>query len=1035
MSGSSISLRTSKFNNLRGNKITTLVSYGIGISLDYSSRNNVTNNQINTFGHDAEGISLTSNSFYNNLSSNTINLAGKNAWGIYVGEVSLYNNIEKNKISTSGENGCGIALEASYVISISNNTINTSGDNGWGIVIWRDPAAGPSMTDEITNNTINTFGKRAYGIYVYRSIVDNIINNQIYTSDQNAYGIYIYKTLNINLLNNIINTSGVRGYGIYQYNSLDNTLTSNTINTFGSRGDGIYFQQSSNNEMIENRINTSGGAYGIFLYQNSNQNELIRNNIKTKNENGHGIYIYDSDNSYLSNCNITTIGTNSNGLYLKGKSATITNSTILTNPSSYGIITINEGEIIATNCSFTTVSVTSDGGGILKVKNYLTILVYDDDSITPISDVDIEVRDNNAQIYASTGYGGSDSTTNSNGRTESIIVTDCWYYYSNYATENITKIKVKKEFTDLWEVVRSDVDMSTSHTEIFYHDITAPSIPTGLKVTRVPGTNSLNISWDLNQDTVKYKLYSNKTGQWEILSNVIHPQNWTLDEDLPDKTWYYYKIQALDKVDLSSELSEAVNYYLTDITPPVIPSGLTVKPVPGGDALNISWDLNPDNPLGYDITWDDPETKDWKIISNVTHPKAWYIFSHKSLVNGSTYYFKIRACYQEILPSIYSVPVKVIHRDYLAPEPPTDLKAKAISESEIMLTWNKSKDHDVQGYRIYTNQSRSGVNKTYNFFGETKNLDYNITGLTENTKYFFVIKAFDEANNTSPFSGETWAITLIVPEQPMIVSTIPIQNSTDIAVNTSVIIIFNVPMNILTVVKVLDISPVIQYNLTWLKNNTELRIDFINNLSYNTSYVITIGMAKSETSLVLKDHPFILNFKTEEEIITPSSSPIPTINITSPVNNTQVKPGELIIVTGSSSSLTKGTQVTITLFGKTATGKVLANGTWSITIPAPDAKGTYTLEIKIGNLSKSISIIVIEDEGKDNDDKKGDKGIFGMGTMVDLVLVLIIIIIIIIIILIIVVKRMKSKRVDKEEEEQEEENFKEKEMEGNENEE
>ena len=622
------------------------------------------------------------------------------------------------------------------------------------------------------------------------------------------------------------------------------------------------------------------------------------------------------------------------------------------------------------------------------------------------------MRDNNAQIYASIGYGGSDSTTNSNGNVESIIVTDCWYYYSNYATENITQIKVKKEFTNLWEVVHSDVDMSTSHTEIFYHDVTAPSIPTGLKVTRVPGTNSLNISWDLNQDTVKYKLYSNKTGQWEILSNVIHPQNWTLDENLPDNTWYYYKIQALDKVDLSSELSEAVNYYLTDITPPVIPSGLTVKPVPGGDALNISWDLNPDNPLGYDITWDDPETKDWKIISNVTHPKAWYIFSHKSLVNGSTYYFKIRACYQEILPSIYSVPVKVIHRDYLAPEPPTDLKAKAISESEIMLTWNKSKDHDVQGYRIYTNQSRSGVNKTYNFFGETKNLDYNITGLTENTKYFFVIKAFDEANNTSPFSGETGVNTLIVPEQPRVVLTIPIQNSIDIKVNTSVTIIFNVPMNILTVEKVLDISPVSLYNLLWLKNNTELQIDFTENLSYNTSYIITIGIAKSKTGFVLKDHPFMLQFKTiEEKKVKPK---IFTITILNPKNGTIVKPGERIEVIGTSFGFENGTLISVALDKISKSGTIDINGNWSVNLNTPEIEGNYSIRISAGDINRSVYIIVkiVDEISGENDDDKKEKDNFNK-TMI-IIWTVIITILIIVVIVFIMIKKKSSKKVQKD---------------------
>ena len=394
------------------------------------------------------------------------------------------------------------------------------------------------------------------------------------------------------------------------------------------------------------------------------------------------------------------------------------------------------------------------------------------------------------------------------------------------------------------------------------------------------------------------------------------------------------------------------------------------------------------------------------------------------MVNSSTYYFKIRACYQEILPSIYSIPVSAIHRDYLAPGPPTRLNGKAISDSEIILNWDKSIDEDVQGYRIYINQSSSGVNKTYEFLGETKNLNYKIMGLIENTKYFFVVKAFDEANNTSPFSQETWTTTFIIPVQPRVVSTIPIQNSTDIAINTSVTIIFNVPMNILTVEKVLDISPIVQYNLSWLKNNTELQIDFIKNLRYNTSYIITIGMAKSKTGLVLEDYPFILQFITiEEKKVKPQ---IFKITILYPKNGTIVKPGELILVKGNSMGFMEGVEVNITLDSIIEIGVINSNRTWSVTIKTLDIEGYYTITVSIGNTSDSVSII-IRDSDKieaDGDENKKDKykGLLGLGLIMDLIILLGIIILIIVFFM---VMKKKQKDIFREEQNSEFENNKE----------
>ena len=1020
-------IESSENNSLIKNNILTMDTNGIGIYLAYSSNyNNVTNNVIDTFGTAGYGM-LIYNTLINNLTNNQMNLYGAYGHGFFIYYTSTISVIE-NTINCYGDNGNGIWLRQASENDLGDNTIKTTGAYGYGVRIYES-----ANDNELSNNTISTSGERGYGIFLQESSrSNNIVDNNINTTGLRGYGITISDFSNSNvIIKNSINTTGERGYGIYQYLSDYTKFDGNNISTNGTRGDGIYLQQSTYNNIIKNQVNTIEGGYGIFLYQTSNNNKLISNIIDTNGTNGHGFYFYnssdnntlwdnrivtfginghgilleDSDNNMVLNCTIKTTGIDAYGVYLDGKKVEIINTTISTRINHYDMYIIHEGEITTLNCVFDEIRVIDFGGGVIKVQNYLSVQVYGEDGIIPVHGVDVAVWDNNLRFYASPGYGGFDAVTNTNGRVDNIIVTDRWYDHDNFAIENTTKLNVKKFLTKPWEATRPDINMNTSHTEIFYADITPPPIPTGLKVTRVPGTNTLNLSWDLNTDTVIYQIYASKTGLWEFLVNITHPQNWTLDEDLPDETLYFYKIRAKDIVGFLSNFSEPVSFYLNDITPPVIPVGLSVQPVLGGDALNISWELNPDNPLGYDLSWNDPVIDEWTVIGNVSHPINYIIWTNKSLTNGTKYYFKIRANYKNILPSEFSEAVSVVHRDYLAPKPPTNLDEKSISKNKIELSWSASIDFDVVSYWIYINQSSYGSGGPYNFLTKAYSLSSQVTDLLENSTYYFVIKALDEAENPSQFSDELEANTTFPGDRPFVVTTDPPHNSTSVAVDTSVSITFSLPMNIDSVAKVLEITPDIEYTLSWGKSDTELLIDFKENLSYNTSYTIKIGIAKALTGGILLDWPYILKFITEKEPVTP----LPTIslNITSPKSNIVVKPGEIITVSGTSMGLIEGTQITITLGEMSWLSNISAGGTWTAQIIAPEVEGTYLLEVSVGNLSDAVSITVQDDDKEDAeaDGANGEYSIFGMGGTFDLIFILAILIIIIILILIIIMRR------------------------------
>ncbi len=979
-------LSNSNFNNVGFNTITTFKQDGYAIYSVDSTSNNFTNNNINTFNMNGHGIYLFGYS-NNNLVDNHINTSGKYSYGIYLYN-SKDNYLTGNYVNTFGDEAFCIHLSFSNNNILTHNIIKTTAEEDYGIALWN------SDKNILTANNIRTLGLLSYGF------------NLGYYSDNN------------DMIENRVETSGEKGYGIRLYQSSFNNLINNNINTSAKHTEGIYLEESTDNNIINNRINSSAGGHGIFLNQASNNNELLNATISTSGASGHGIFCKGSNNNQIINNNITTTGSNAHGCYAENLNVVISNTTISTSSTldSYDLKATLDGNITTINCSFKTVHLTDNGGGTLKVKNYLDIQVYDDDGITPLSGVDVDIRDNDMRIYASAGYGGTDNTTDVNGRVESILVMDRWYNYNNIATENITAVQVKKMFDKLWETERPEVDMNTSHTEIFYFDITPPPIPTGLKVTRVPKTNTINISWDPNLDTFNYEVRTNKSGSWTLLDLVTHPQTWTFDEGLEEKTRYYYKIQAWDKSDLFSGFSEVVSYYHPDSTPPIIPTGLTAIPVPGGDALNISWDLNFDDTVHYDLWWSIPRSGEWVQLFNISHPTNWLIWSNESLINGTIYYFKLRAWDKAGLCSAFSPLVNVVHMDYVPPIAPSNLRAETLSGTMIKLSWSSSIDSDVECYRVYINQSGAGSTGPYILQDEVTTLSYQFSDLLENTRYYFVVSALDEANNTSPYSNEAWNTTIGVSERPRVLSTIPENNSQDVAVDCLVTITFNIPMDTTSVERVLSISPPMDYNLHWTKNYTVLRIEFIDNLDYAMAYLIKLGEATARNGGILEDAPFVLSFKTEiEDGIQPSPS-ISMINITSPAANTTVKPGESIKVSGSSFGFFEGSQIIVTLENTTKTGIIGAHGTWLVTMTAPATEGNYTITISVGNLNHLIPITVKDtQEPQDGgDDTSSVKDHDALNIIYLGMLIVIIAIILVIIGIVFLIRKKKCTQVAEE---------------------
>jgi hypothetical protein len=81
------------------------------------------------------------------------------------------------------------------------------------------------------------------------------------------------------------------------------------------------------------------------------------------------------------------------------------------------------------------------------------------------------------------------------------------------------------------------------------------------------------------------------------------------------------------------------------------------------------------------------------------------------------------------------------------------LTVSAPTTSSATLTWDPNTDSDLAGYKIYQ-ATASGAYGAALGTVPAGTVTYQATGLSANTTYFFVITAFDDAGNESPFSNE-----------------------------------------------------------------------------------------------------------------------------------------------------------------------------------------------------------------------------------------------------------------------------------------
>jgi chitodextrinase len=210
----------------------------------------------------------------------------------------------------------------------------------------------------------------------------------------------------------------------------------------------------------------------------------------------------------------------------------------------------------------------------------------------------------------------------------------------------------------------------------------------------------------------------------------------------------------------------------TDTQAPSAPGNLQAKAVSAGQ-IDLSWSASSDN-VGIKTY---VVYRDSARLATVVGTKTTY---HDTGLAASTeYVYSVRAAdaaKNASAPSNEAKATTLAPADTEAPSTPTDLRAKAMSSSEIDLSWTQSSDNvAVTGYIVYRNNERlttvPGTASTYKD-----------TSLAASTGYVYTVQATDAAGNRSGQSNRTKAKTLAsadteAPSTPTTLTATPVSSA------------------------------------------------------------------------------------------------------------------------------------------------------------------------------------------------------------------------------------------------------------------
>lgn len=182
--------------------------------------------------------------------------------------------------------------------------------------------------------------------------------------------------------------------------------------------------------------------------------------------------------------------------------------------------------------------------------------------------------------------------------------------------------------------------------------------------------------------------------------------------------------------------------------PPAPPVGLSASA--GDGEVDLDWaDNSEPNLAGYEVHRSTASGGPYTQVGGLVTASA---YTDTSVSNGSTYYYVVTAVNSSSQTSDPSLEVSATPQDVTPPSAPAGLAASA-GDSQVSLTWDANNEPDLASYIVRRGDFTGGPYTTIaNLSAATTS--YVDGGLVNDTTYFYVVAATDDAGNISADSSE-----------------------------------------------------------------------------------------------------------------------------------------------------------------------------------------------------------------------------------------------------------------------------------------
>jgi hypothetical protein len=268
--------------------------------------------------------------------------------------------------------------------------------------------------------------------------------------------------------------------------------------------------------------------------------------------------------------------------------------------------------------------------------------------------------------------------------------------------------------------------------------ITRPLGPTNLSgngVTTKGGKYKISLTWTdhANNESGFQVERSTDNANFAIIATTAANTTSYSDGTVTAGAVYYYRVAAYN----TGGNSPYSNVFQNGAAP-TAPSQLNASAISTSE-IDLSWIDTSTNETAFLVERSTDNVTFTQIASLAAGSTA---YSNTGLASGTTYYYRVRA-QNSFGTSTYS---DVANATTLGPAAPTNLKAVAVSTSQVNLTWTDNST-DENGFTV----QRSTNGSTYATVGTTSAnvTSFGDTGLSRSTKYYYRVQSFNASGSSS----------------------------------------------------------------------------------------------------------------------------------------------------------------------------------------------------------------------------------------------------------------------------------------------